>query len=201
MTHQSGCFGCLGPRHPYAHAVSRWAHRRLGIDEVRGGIGPKDNADLVQRSQAEGREGPLPPADTFANFPCEGLDRRTALCVPISGNEHMSSASKLSLLARLTVNARSTALAGASLGLVPAATVLAAEPPVSVEYHSAFADYRHFDAQALAVEWRHANDLIRDGAEDASHGMHDMRTPMKAPWTMGDKPSPATPDEHQAHQQ
>jgi len=113
----------------------------------------------------------------------------------------MSSADKLSMLARVTAIRRFTVLAGASLGLVPAATVLATEPPTSVEYHSAFADYRHFDAQSLAVEWRHANDAIRDGTEGASHGLHDMRTPMEAPQTMGDEPPPATPDEHQAHPQ
>lgn len=140
-------------------------------------------------------------ADTFANFPCEGLDRRIGFCVPISGNEHMSSADKLSILVRVSTNARFAVLAGAALGLVPAASVLAAEPPVSVEYRSAFADYRHFDAEALTVEWQRANDAIRDGAEDASHGMHDMPTPMEVPPTMGDEPPPTTPDEHQGHHQ
>lgn len=141
------------------------------------------------------------PADTFANFPCEGPDRRIGFCVPISGNEHMSSADKLSILVRVTTNARFAVLAGAPFGLVPAATVWAAEPPVSVEYHSAFADYRHFDAEALTVEWHRANDAIRDGAKDTSHAMHDMRTPMEAPPTMGDEPPPATSDEHRAHHQ
>jgi hypothetical protein len=113
----------------------------------------------------------------------------------------MASADKLSILVRVTATARFAVLAGAPLGLVPAATVLAAEPPVSVEYHSAFADYRHFDAEALTVEWQRANDAIRDGAKDTSHAMHDMRTPMEAPPTMGDEPPPTTPDQHQAHHQ
>jgi hypothetical protein len=96
---------------------------------------------------------------------------------------------------------RRTLIAGATLAFVASRGASAAEPPVTVEYESAFADYRHFDAQAPALEWRQANDAIRDGAEGASHGMHDMQTPTAAPPTAGDEPTPATPDEHQAHHQ
>jgi hypothetical protein len=57
-----------------------------------------------------------------------------------------------------------------------------------VEYRSAFADYRHFDAQAPAAEWRAANDAIRDGAEAAAHGheMQDMPAPKVADPASGD---------------
>jgi hypothetical protein len=96
---------------------------------------------------------------------------------------------------------RRALLAGATLAFVDLLGAAAAEPPVSVEYQSAFADYRHFDAQSPAVDWRQANDAIRDGAEGASHGMHDMQTPMAAPPAAGDEPPLATPDEHPAHHQ
>lgn len=96
---------------------------------------------------------------------------------------------------------RRALLAGATVAFVASRGASAAEPPVTVEYESAFAEYRHFDAQALAVEWRQANDAIRDGAQDASHGMRDMQAPMAAPPTTGDELSPATPDEHRAHRQ
>lgn len=138
------------------------------------------------------------PADTFANFSCEGKDRRMDLGVPTSEIERMSSAGNMSKLVRVTVNKYPAALLCASLGLVSAGTVSAAEPPVSVEYQSAFADYRHFDTRALTVEWQQANDAIRDAAEGPSHGMHDMQVPMPAPPATGDQPPPTTPDEHQA---
>lgn len=140
-------------------------------------------------------------ADTFANFSCEGKDRSNGRVDPTYGNECMSSIDKLSMPAWVAANKHPAALLCASLALVLSATASAAEPPGSVEYQSAFADYRHFDAQALMVEWQQANDAIRDGAEGASHGMHDMQTPMAAPPATGDEPTPATPDEHQAHHQ
>jgi hypothetical protein len=92
-------------------------------------------------------------------------------------------------------------LAGATLAFVATLRASAAEPPVSVEYHSAFADYRRFDPQAPSVKWRQANDAIRDGTEGAAHGMHDMRSPMEAPPAAEDEPRQATPNEHQAHHQ
>jgi len=57
-----------------------------------------------------------------------------------------------------------------------------------VEYRSAFADYRHFDAQAPTAEWRAANDAIRNGAEAAAHGhgMHDMPATKIADPAFGD---------------
>jgi hypothetical protein len=113
----------------------------------------------------------------------------------------MTSIDSRSIWARVGANRHLAALACASLGLVLSDTVLAVEPGATVEYQSAFADYRHFDAQAPAVEWRQANDAIRDGAEGPSHGMHDMQTPTQAPPATGDEPPPATPEEHEAHHQ
>jgi len=100
------------------------------------------------------------------------------------------------------------ALAGASLGLIVFRAVSAAEAPVTVEYQSAFAGYRYFDAQAPAVEWRQANDAIRVGAEGASHGMHDMQAPMEAAPARGDdsvreampQPSPDAVAPHSGHE-
>ena len=111
----------------------------------------------------------------------------------------MSSADNMSLPDRVRAYARRAALAGASLGLVVSGTVAAAEPPVTVEYQSIFAGYRHFDAQAPAVEWRQANDAIRDGAEGAAHGMHDMRAPTEAAPDGTDESQPTTPGDHQEH--
>lgn len=139
------------------------------------------------------------PADTFANFSCEGHDCRESLGVLTSGIERMPSADNLSLPEFVGANARLAALAVASLALAVSGTVSAAEPPVTVEYQSAIAGYRHFDAQAPAVDWREANDVIREAAEGGAHGMHDMHTPMKAPLATGGTPPPATPDEPQAH--
>lgn len=110
----------------------------------------------------------------------------------------MTSIEKMSMRAWVVAKTHLAALACAPLGFVLSTTVLAAEPRVSVEYQSAFADYRHFDAQAVAIEWRQANDAIRDGAEGASHGMHGLQTPMAAPRVAGDEPPPATPDERRA---
>ena len=87
----------------------------------------------------------------------------------------MSTAGTRSLASAGVRRTRSALLAGATIALVATRGVSAAEPPVTVEYQSTFADYRHFDAQAPAVEWRPANDAIRDGAEGDAHGMHDMR--------------------------
>ena len=97
--------------------------------------------------------------------------------------------------------ARRTLLAGATLAFVASLGASAAEPPVTIEYQSVFAHYRHFDVQAPTVEWRQANDAIRDGTEGAAHGMRDMRAPTEAPPVAVDEPPPATPDEHQAQHQ
>ena len=113
----------------------------------------------------------------------------------------MPSTDNKSLPKWVCANARLAALAVALPGLVLSGTVSAAEPPVTVEYPSAMAGYRHFDAQAPAVDWREANDVIREAAEGGAHGMHDMRTPMEAPPATGGTPPPATPDEPQAHPQ
>jgi hypothetical protein len=79
-----------------------------------------------------------------------------------------------------------------------------------VEYRSAFADYRPFDAQAPAADWRAANDAIRDGAEVPAHehGMHDMRAKKVAAPTAGDasadqagtQPSPSRTAPHEGHE-
>lgn len=86
----------------------------------------------------------------------------------------MASAEKLSRSVRTIVQAR--LIAAISFGLLMASAGSATEPPVVVEYRSAFAGYRHFDAQAQDIEWRAANDAVRDGAEAAAdgHGMHDV---------------------------
>ncbi len=141
------------------------------------------------------------PADTFANFSCEGHDCREYLGVLTPGIERMPSTDNKSLPKWVCANARLAALAVALPGLVLSGTVSAAEPPVTVEYQSAIAGYRHFDAEAPAVDWREANDAIRGGAEGGAHGMHDMRTPMETPSATGDAPPSATPDELQAHPQ
>ena len=111
-------------------------------------------------------------------------------------------------------------IAAVSIGLVMASSGSATEPAVAVEYRSAFADYRHFDAQAPTAEWRAANDAIRDGADFAAHGhgMHNMPATMIADPTFGDpsadqagtqsspdqaapheghEPTVTTPDDHQ----
>jgi hypothetical protein len=113
----------------------------------------------------------------------------------------MKSADNMSFPEWVCANARLAALAVALSGLVLSGAVSAAESPVTVAYQSAIAGYRHFDAQAPAVDWREANDVIREAAEGGAHGMHDMRTPTKAPPAAGDTPPPATPDEHQVHPQ
>ena len=139
------------------------------------------------------------PADTFANFSCEGHDCRGDLSDLTSGKQSMPSTDNMSLPDRVRAYARQAALAGASLGLVVSGTVAAAEPPVSVEYRSIFSGYRHFDPQPPAVEWRLANDAIRDGAEGDAHGMHDMRAPTGGAPTGTDEPQPTTPGDHQEH--
>jgi hypothetical protein len=111
----------------------------------------------------------------------------------------MSSADNMSLPDRVRAYARLAAFAGASLGLVVSCMVAAAEPPVTVEYRSTFADYRHFDAQARAVEWRSANDAIRERAEGGNHGMHDMSAPMGGAPDGTDESQPTTPGDHQEH--
>jgi len=139
------------------------------------------------------------PADTFANFSCEGHDCREYVGVLTSGNERMASTDNKLLTEWVCTNTCLAVLAVALPGLVLSGAVSAAEPPVTVAYQSAIASYRHFDAQAPAVDWREANDAIRGGAEGGAHGMHDMRTPMEAPPAAGDTPPPATPDKQQAH--
>jgi hypothetical protein len=113
----------------------------------------------------------------------------------------MSTAGTRSLASTGVRRTRSALLAGATIALVATRGVSAAEPPVTVEYQSTFAGYRHFDAQASALEWRPANDAIRDGAEGGAHGMRDMRSTMEASPVAGDQPTPATTDEHRAHPQ
>jgi hypothetical protein len=140
-------------------------------------------------------------ADTFANFSCEGHDCREYLGVLTPGNERMPSTDNKSLPEFVCANARLSALAVASLALAVSGTVSAADPPVTAEYRSAMADYRHFDAEAPAVDWREANNVIREAAEGGAHGMHEMRTPMESPPATGDTPPPATPDEPQEHPQ
>ena len=95
---------------------------------------------------AKRRESMAMPADTFANFSCEGHDCRDDLSVLTSGKQRMPSTDNKSLPDRVCAYARQAALAVASLGLVVSGTVAAAEPPVTVEYQSIFAGYRHFDA-------------------------------------------------------
>lgn len=114
----------------------------------------------------------------------------------------MSTAGTRSLASAGVRGTRGALLTGATMVLVATRGVSAAEPPVTVEYQSAFAAYRHFDVQALVVAWRQANDAIRDEAEGAGHGMHDMRSPMETLPAIGDEPpSATTPDDHQAHHQ
>ena len=99
----------------------------------------------------------------------------------------MASAEIVSPSAGIMVGTR--LIAAVSIGLVMAGSGAAAtEPPVAVEYRSAFADYRHFDAQAPTAEWRAANDAIRNGAEAAAHGhgMHDMPATKIADPAFGD---------------
>ena len=139
------------------------------------------------------------PADTFANFSCEGHDCRGDLSDLTSGKQSMPSTDNMSLPDRVRAYARLAAFAGASLGLVVSGTVAAAEPPAPVEYRSIFADYRHFDAQARAVEWRPANDAIRERAEGGNHGMHDMSAPMGGAPDGTDESQPTTPGDHQEH--
>lgn len=141
------------------------------------------------------------PADTFANFSCEGPGFGKYLTILTSGNERMPSADNMSLPEWAGANARWAALAVALPGLAFSVTVSAAGPPVTVEYQSALACYRHFDAQAPALDWREANDAIRDGAEGGAHGMCDTRTPMESPADAGDTPPPATPDASQERPQ
>ena len=75
-------------------------------------------------------------ADTFANFSCEGHDRRDAFRVQTLRNERMSSAGNESMHEGVTAHGRRVALAAASLGLLFCATVSAAEPLVIVKYQS-----------------------------------------------------------------
>lgn len=97
-----------------------------------------------------------------------------------------------------------------ALVLAVSSGAAASEPPAAVEYQSAFADYRHFDAQAPATDWRAANDVIRDGAEAAAHehGMHDMPVTTTTDPTPGDdsadqagaQPSPSRTAPHEGHE-
>ena len=80
-------------------------------------------------------------------------------------------------------------------------TVSAAEPPVTVEYQSSFADYRHFDAQAPAVAWRQANDAIGSGSEGAAHGMHGMHGPTEPAPADTNESQPTTSGDHREHRQ
>ncbi len=86
----------------------------------------------------------------------------------------MASAETLSRSASSMVRARVSA--AMSIWLLTTGAASATEPPVVAEYRSAFAGYRRFDAQAQSVEWRVANDAIRDGdaAVTDGHGMHDV---------------------------
>jgi hypothetical protein len=113
----------------------------------------------------------------------------------------MPSADNMSLAGYVCANAHLAALAVASLAFAVPGTVSAADPPVTAEYRSALAGYRHFDAEAPAVDWRETNDAIRDGAEGGAHGMHEMRPPIESRPATGDAPPPATPAEPQAHPQ
>ena len=106
----------------------------------------------------------------------------------------MPAVANRSSLARVTGKARPAAHAAASLALVMSGMALAAEPPATVEYRSAFAGYRPFDAQAAAIAWRTANDVIQDGTEGAAHahGMRDMQVPMET------APAPAKDSDREA---
>jgi hypothetical protein len=141
------------------------------------------------------------PADTFANFSCEGRCRRKDFRVQTLRNERMSSADNMSLPDRVRAYARLAAFAGASLGLVVSDTVAAAEPPVTVEYQSSFAGHRRFDAQAPAVAWRQANDAIGNVSKGDTHGMHGMHVPAEpAPADTNESP-PTTSGDHREHRQ
>ena len=114
----------------------------------------------------------------------------------------MPAANNMSLPERMRATARLATRAAALLGFVLSGRVTADELPVIVEYQSAIAGYRHFDAKAPAIDWRDANDAIRDGAEDGAHGLHDMSMSMEAlpPVTQGASP-PASPVEPRARSQ
>jgi hypothetical protein len=111
----------------------------------------------------------------------------------------MSTAGTRSLASAGVRRTRSALPAVATMALVAIRGVSAAEPPVTVEYQSTFAGYRHFDAKAPAVEWRPANDAIRDGVEGDAHGMHDMRTPMEGAPDGADEPQQTTTGDHKEH--
>ena len=97
----------------------------------------------------------------------------------------------------------------AALVLGVSSGAAASEPP-AVEYRSAFADYRLFEAQAPAADWRAANDAIRDGAQASGHGheMHAMPAKKVADHTAGDastdqagtQPSPSHTSLHEGHE-
>ena len=110
----------------------------------------------------------------------------------------MSSAGNKSMHSMVTAHGRQAALVAASFGLVFFAAVSAAEPPVTVEYQSSFMGYRRFDAQALTVAWRQANDAIVGGSEGAAHGMHGPTEPAPANNT---ESQPTTSDDHREHRQ
>jgi hypothetical protein len=86
-----------------------------------------------------------------------------------------------------------------SIGLVMAGSGSAAEPSVTVEYRSAFVDYRHFDSQTPTAEWRAANDAVRDGTEAAGHGhgTHNVPSTKTADRTLDTSAGQAgTPSSH-----
>ena len=112
----------------------------------------------------------------------------------------MSSAGNGSMHEGVTAHGR-RAVAAASLGLVCCTAVSAGESPVSVQYQSPFAEYRHFDAQAPTVAWRQANEAIGSGKEGAAQGMHGMHGPTEpAPAGTAESP-PTTSDDHREHRQ
>ena len=111
----------------------------------------------------------------------------------------MSSADKRSMHGGVTAHGRRAALAAASLGLMFCAAASAVEPPVTVEYQSAFADYRRFDAQAPTVAWRQANDTIGSGSEGAAQGMHGMHGPTEPAPAGTTESQPTTSADHPEH--
>lgn len=111
----------------------------------------------------------------------------------------MSSADDKSMYVWVTARGRRAALVAASLGLMFCAAVSAAEPPATVEYQSAFTDYRCFDAQAPTVAWRQANDAIGNGSDGAARGMYGMHGPAEPPPAETTESPPTTSGDHREH--
>jgi hypothetical protein len=122
----------------------------------------RDNAGLSQARWGGRAE------DTFAKFACEPVGQHATID-SFSRIKRMSAMDKEKSWPTLCFR---NGLYGIFWALAQFSTGFAAEPATSVAYKSAFTGYRFYEAQASSVDWRQANETVREAVDGAPHAMH-----------------------------